>query len=48
MGILPMPNQLWVDDPRPVNFWVKNQFSLKSLSKHMGAQLGAWYRQETF
>jgi hypothetical protein len=28
MGILPRYNQLWVDDPRLVNFWVNYEFSL--------------------
>jgi hypothetical protein len=27
MGILPMGKQLWLYDPRQVNFWVNNQFS---------------------
>jgi hypothetical protein len=26
MGILPRDNQLWVDNPRLVNFWVKTNF----------------------
>jgi hypothetical protein len=32
MGNLPMYNQLWVDDPRLVNFWVNNQFFPEEVS----------------
>jgi hypothetical protein len=43
MGNLPMYNQLWVDNPRLMNFWVKNQFSQENFSlEPTEARVGKW------